>query len=315
MQLKAYHSTLPRTSPEDPRIGHLMGENLSEKDNPRCILIGFPSDEGVRRNGGRAGAAEAPDSIRKALYKMTPDAENHDKFIDLIKNTPDKGNLAITGDVEADQESFGEVIGNYLKKDIIPIILGGGHETAFAHFTGYVKANLKTSILNIDAHTDVRPLKDGKAHSGSPFRQAIEHKSKCCEKYLVAGLQPHSAARAHLDFIEQHNGSYLFRDETTITSITDILHKHNSERLMVTFDMDAVDQAYAPGVSAPCTNGLQPDLWLTAACLAGRNKQVTSFDLSEVNPEYDRDTQTVKLAALTVWHFLLGLSQRIADSQ
>jgi formiminoglutamase len=79
---------------------------------------------------------------------------------------------------------------------------------------------------------------------------------------------------------------------------------------MVTFDMDAVDQSQAPGVSAPCANGLPSDLWLTAAYLAGRNEQVTSFDLSELNPRHDRDSQTAKLAALTIWNFLLGLSER-----
>ena len=89
-----------------------------------------------------------------------------------------------------------------------------------------------------------------------------------------------------------------------------MFHEHESERLMVTFDMDAVDQAFAPGVSAPCVNGLHHDLWLTAAYLAGRNEQVSSFDLSEVNPSFDRDGQTAKLAALTIWQFLLGLSQR-----
>jgi len=79
---------------------------------------------------------------------------------------------------------------------------------------------------------------------------------------------------------------------------------------MVTFDMDAVDQSQAPGVSAPCANGLRSDLWLTAAYLAGRNEQVTSFDLSEVNPRHDRDNQTAKLAAATIWNFLQGLSER-----
>jgi formiminoglutamase len=273
-------------------------------------LWDFPSDEGVRRNGGRTGAAEAPEAIRQALYKMTPDAGNPAPFVRLMKQGRDLGNLDITGDVEQDQQALGKMLGSYLRDGIVPVILGGGHETAFAHFSGYVEAGLNTSILNLDAHTDVRALKDGRAHSGSPFRQAMEHESKRCEKYLVAGLQPHSVARAHREYIARHNGRCLFKDETNITTISGLFHEHDSERLMVTFDMDAVDQAFAPGVSAPCANGLSPDLWLTAAYLAGRNEQVSSFDLSEVNPRQDRDNQTARLAALTIWHFLLGLSQR-----
>lgn len=300
----------PKTSENDRRIGHLLGRSVNDEELPRAVLIGFPSDEGVKRNGGRPGAAKAPAEIRKALYKMTPDAEETEQFINLVEHTNDIGDIEISKKVEADQERLASTVTGYLEQGIIPIILGGGHETAFGHFLGYAGAGLKTSIFNLDAHTDVRPLKNEKPHSGSPFRQALEHKSGCAETYLVAGLQPHAVAKSHINYIGEQGGRLLFRDETNITSISGLFNQHESDRLMVTFDMDAVDQSQAPGVSAPCANGLRSDLWLTAAYLAGRNGQVTSFDLSEVNPKYDRDGQTAKLAALTVWHFLLGLSQR-----
>nr|WP_240894595.1 formimidoylglutamase [Fodinibius halophilus] len=273
-------------------------------------MLGFPSDEGVARNGGRTGASEAPSAIREQLYKMTPSTEYYQPFVELLDKTADVGDVEVTGSLEEDQQRLGNAVAGFLEQGVVPIILGGGHETAFGHFLGYAKADKNTAIFNLDAHTDVRPLKEGKAHSGSPFRQALEHESGCGETYLVSGIQPHSVAQSHLDFIREHGGNYIFRDETNITAISGQFHQHESERLMVTFDMDAVDQSQAPGVSAPCTNGLPADLWLTSAYLAGRNEQVSSFDLSEVNPEYDRDGQTAKLAALTIWHFLLGLSQR-----
>jgi formiminoglutamase len=248
--------------------------------------------------------------IRKQLYKLTPSAEYYEPFVKLLDQCSDAGNVAVTGQLAQDQQKLGNVVAGYLEQNVIPVILGGGHETAFGHFLGYARASESTSIFNLDAHTDVRPLKDDKPHSGSPFRQALEHESECAETYLVSGLQPHAVAHAHLEFITEHGGHYTFRDETNITSVSGMFHQHESDRLMVTFDIDAVDQSQAPGVSAPCTNGLPVDLWLTAAYLAGRNEQVTSFDVSELNPRYDRDGQTAKLAALTVWHFLLGLSQR-----
>ncbi|PAU95313.1 arginase [Aliifodinibius salipaludis] len=301
---------VPNTSDDDPRIGHFLEKKLAKNDLPEAVIIGFPSDKGVTINGGRAGAADAPQTIREQLYKMTPNPENHNAFLDLIRATKDVGDLNIRYEVEEDQHELGEVVAKCLEQGVVPIILGGGHETAFGHFLGYAKAGLKTAIFNLDAHTDVRPLKDGQAHSGSPFRQAMEHESSCAEMYLAAGLQPHSVSRSHLQYIKESGGAYLLRDETNITSISGLFHQHESDRLMVTFDMDAVDQSQAPGVSAPCANGLPSDLWLTAAYLAGRNKEVTSFDLSEVNPRHDRDNQTAKLAALTIWNFLLGLSER-----
>jgi formiminoglutamase len=308
--LKRSSVTVPETAEDDPRLGKWLQRDIDKLDSLQAVIIGFPSDKGVQRNGGRPGASEAPEAIRKRLYKLTPSAEYYDPFVDFLEHSGDIGDLRVKAEVEADQQSLGEVVAGYLEQDVIPIILGGGHETAFGHFLGYAEAGFKTSIFNLDAHTDVRPLKKGKAHSGSPFRQALEHDSKCAETYLVAGLQPHSVARSHLKFIKDYGGHYIFRDETNVTSISGFFHNHDSERLMVTFDMDTVDQSQAPGVSAPCTNGLPADLWLTAAYLAGRNEQVTSFDLSEVNPFYDQDDQTVKLAALTIWHFMLGISQR-----
>jgi formiminoglutamase len=299
----------PKTAKEDPRLGHWL-QKKKPTDETKVVLIGFPSDKGVRRNGGRPGASKAPDEIRKQLYKMTPSAEYYEPFVELLDQCSDTGNIAVTGKLAEDQQKLGDVVAGYLEQGITPVILGGGHETAFGHFLGYAKISKSTSIFNLDAHTDVRPLKDDKPHSGSPFRQALEHESECAETYLVSGLQPHAVAHAHLEFITSHGGHYTFRDETNITSISGMFHQHESDRLMVTFDMDAVDQSQAPGVSAPCTNGLSADLWLTAAYLAGRNEQVTSFDVSELNPKHDRDGQTAKLAALTVWHFLLGLSQR-----
>lgn len=79
---------------------------------------------------------------------------------------------------------------------------------------------------------------------------------------------------------------------------------------MVSFDLDAVDQAYAPGVSAPATGGLDVDVWLHAAFEAGCNPEVASMDVVELNPRFDPDGRTARLAALTVWTFLRGLSER-----
>jgi len=79
---------------------------------------------------------------------------------------------------------------------------------------------------------------------------------------------------------------------------------------MVSFDLDAVDQAFAPGVSAPAVNGLTPDLWLHATYRAGQCPSVKSLDLVELNPLFDHDHQTARLAALTLWYFLKGVSER-----
>jgi formiminoglutamase len=277
------------------------------------VLIGFPVDEGVARNGGRPGAAEAPGRIREQLYGMTPDARRGDAFLHLLRRTQDAGNLGDDASLAARQAALGETLAPHLRRETVPIILGGGHETAYGHFLSYVEAETDVTILNWDAHPDVRPLIDQKPHSGSSFRQALEHVSGHCQHYAVAGLQPHSTAAAHLRFIESHDGDYAWANEVTHSTISE-RYETLSGPTMVTFDLDAVDQAQAPGVSAPAVGGLDQDLWHHAAYHAGRCPQVTSVDVAELNPRVDVDDRTARLAALTVMAVLRGLSDRMQQA-
>jgi formiminoglutamase len=287
------------TDPADPRIGQLLCHCLEEA---HTAILGFPSDIGVEINGGRRGACEAPESVREWFYRMTPDAAVEASW---YRGICDLGNLLVSGRLEEDQERLGEVVNHLLSEGIFVIIIGGGHETSYGHFLGYVNAGMPLSILSWDSHPDVRPLKHGQPHSGSPFRQALEHPSGLLSHYRVVGLQPQSVAADHLRFILEHGGSYLWRDEVDLGSATRGL----GETVMVTFDLDAVDQAHCPGVSAPSVHGLSMREWLQAAKWAGGCRSVRSIDLVEINPRIDRDGQTSRVAALTLW---TALSARAA---
>jgi formiminoglutamase len=296
-------------SADDPRLGDLLGCGLTADAPARLVLVGFPTDEGVRRNRGRPGAAAAPAEIRRYLGRLVPDARAGQAFLDVVASTRDLGDVAVSGDLEADQDRLAAAIAAPLAAGAFVIVLGGGHETAYGHFLGYVRAQRPVSILNWDAHPDVRELKEGRGHSGSPFRQALLHPSELCRGYRVAGLQPQSAAAAHLQFVAERGGQAVWREDLTPTAIAR-LYDECTDPTLVTFDIDAVDQAQAPGVSAPATGGLTTELWLAAAYRAGLSPRVTSCDLVELNPNYDRDGQTARLAALTVWQVMRGLAAR-----
>jgi len=295
------------TGPNDPRLGRLLGARLAANESPRAVILGFPSDEGVRRNGGRVGAAGGPRAIRAALYRLTPDPRLQ-QFEEFLGYTRDLGDLEISRNLEADQDHLGEALAPYLETGVFVIVIGGGHETSYGHFQGYVRAGKEVEILNWDAHPDVRELKQNQGHSGSPFRQAIEHPSKLCRRYTVAGLEPHSVAQAHFQFVQQH-GRAVWREEVSRATM-DELYQTATRPALVSFDLDAVAEAEAPGVSAPNAAGLSSELWLSAAYAAGRSASVTSADVVEENPAFDRDGQTARLAALTVWWLLRGRAER-----
>lgn len=302
------HVDIPPAKHSDQRVGHLIGMHLRETDQADAVLLGFPFDKGVALNDGRVGAAEAPDLIRSALFGFTPPTDGGNKK-SLVGRIRDLGNLTARETIDQSQSFLAQAIAPWLKQGIPVIILGGGHETAFGHFLGYVHCGLDVKILNWDAHVDVRELKEGRGHSGSSFRQALSHASGLCQGYTVAGLLRHMNAGEHLDYLRKMGGHAYWREDLSAQLIRKI-YSHLNGRTLVTFDMDAVDQAYAPGVSSPATAGLSQDLWLLAARLAGESHEVSSIDISEVNPRYDRDNQTVRLAGLTIWNFLIGLTKR-----
>jgi formiminoglutamase len=293
---------------DDPRLGHLLARHLDPDSPPRVVLVGFPTDVGVTRNGGRAGAASAPRAIREVLYRLTPDGERPEGFTELLARTHDLGDVVTSADLERDQLALAEIIAPHLERGTFVIVLGGGHETAYGHFLGYASRRRRVRILNWDAHTDVRALVDGEGHSGSPFRQALEHASRACVDYTVAGLQQHAVARSHEGYITERGGRCIWRTELDAAHIVAIVEEPGDR--MVSFDLDAVDQSCAPGVSAPSTGGLTIDEWLTAARMSGRGPNVHSCDIVELNPAFDRDGQTARLAALTVWHILRGVAER-----
>lgn len=300
----------PDTADDDVRLGHLLADAALDVSDAYAALVGFPVDKGVARNDGRPGAAEAPHRLREWLYGMTPDARRHQAFVDLLRHTRDLGNVAGSDSLEECQEVLGATLAPLLQQSVVPILFGGGHETAYGHFLGYAEAERDVTILNWDAHPDVRPLLDGRPHSGSSFRQALEHPDGLCRHYTVAGLLPHSTAPAHLQFIEAHDGRYLWAENLSRHTV-EAIYDSTTAPTMVTFDLDAVDQSQAPGVSAPAVGGMDQDLWLYAAYQAGRCPQVTSIDVVELNPPVDQDDRTARLAALTVMQILRGLADRL----
>ena len=296
----------------DPRIRDLLGRALSPGEPGLVSLIGFPCDQGVTRNNGRAGAAAAPSAIREALARLTPDAESPEAFRHVVERTADLGDVELAGDLEQDQARLGERMAPLLAGGGMVIVLGGGHETTYGHFLGYVRAGLPVTLVNWDAHCDVREPVHGLGTSGTPFRQALAHPSGLAQRYLVAGLQPHSVAAAHLNFVRSRGEAVWRQDVTRATAVN--LYAMPRTAILASFDLDAVDRAHAPGVSAPNSAGLSVDLWLEAAYRAGFAANIRSADVVELNPRVDRDGQTTTLAALTVWCLLKGVSDRIAGT-
>jgi formiminoglutamase len=308
--------TAPRA--DDPRLGEVAvfwngaGEPTLKRGKP--VLIGFPQDEGVRRNGGRVGAAAAPAEIRRRLYNLTP--WDGSRGVDLPALL-DLGDVRVTADLEASQAALGEVVAAVLAAGSVPVVLGGGHETALGHYLGYANLRRPVRVVNLDAHLDVRPPIDGRGHSGSPFRQAIEHPDYPLSGnfYACLGVQPFSVSREHADYVRRLGGTIGWAPDVRgrlPKHLLQSLHRATGDQcqVYVSLDADVVHCADVPGVSAPNPVGLSGVEVCAALRAAGACPAAASLDVVEVNPALDRDGQSSCWASAAVWHFLAGLATR-----
>ncbi|MBI5155507.1 formimidoylglutamase [Candidatus Poribacteria bacterium] len=273
-----------------------------------AAILGFPTHAGVLRNHGRAGAAEGPAAIRRALYKLNDYDSQTDVSLSAM-HIVDIGDVETSGSLEEDQARLGRVTAALLNRNITPVILGGGHETAYGHFLGYMDENLPVAIVNLDAHLDVRESSDAKPHSGTPFRGALQHpRGVLGNRYTVIGAQPHVNSKTYVRWMREHGGAIHWAEETarrgTETLVREALDGYAHFAVMVTLDMDVVSSAFAPGTSAASPAGITANEFLAAARAAGRHRAVRSLDVVECSPPLDRDGQTARLAALAIHAFL-----------
>lgn len=306
---------LPDVAPDDLRVGHLLGDaGAVEVDaiGGGVVLVGFPSDEGVRRNMGRPGAAEGPDAIRRWLYRMTPDPRQDVQMCALLGRTYDVGDVYCTGDLSADQARLGEVVAAILSAGAFPMVLGGGHEVGFAHFLAHAITYKPVTLFNLDAHLDVRPLRGGLGHSGSPFREALEHPSGMAEGYIAVGLEASAVAVSHVEWAKSRGAVLQFLDEMTTAhdlGIKALLDAAKGE-ILGSLDVDVVGAESAPGVSAPRVCGISAAAFLACARQLGRHPRVVGLNIAELSPPFDVDGRTARLCGRAVWEVLGGLAER-----
>lgn len=276
-------------------------ENLSEND---FALQGFAVDEGVRRNKGKVGAAEAPNFIRKNMANF-PVTKSHFSLKDFGNVTCSDRNL------EEAQQKLAENTRCILAKKAKSIVLGGGHEVMFAHYSGIRKAfpTAKIGIINIDAHFDNREIDlEIGASSGTGFYQIAENETL---NSLHIGIQKNSNTLKLFDYAHQNNMKYILADELFFENLPQIYEKINQfsdsvDILYLTICMDVFNVAIAPGVSAQAYNGIFADsTFMHFYRHILKNKKLLALDIAEVNPSLDLQERTSRLAASLVNEWMM----------
>ncbi len=272
--------------------------DLNAEIQPNTVaLLGYACDEGVRRNQGRVGAKEGPSAIRQQLARQS----YHHKTINVV----DYGDInCVEQDLERCQSDLAEAVSRLLKSGLFPIVLGGGHDAAYGHYNGIRKVKKgKVGVLNLDAHFDLRPLRE-LPNSGTPFYQIL-HSDDERVSYFVLGIQRQSNTKELFGIAEQLNVAYIENRHCHLGNIDPIVEQVKAfigsvDHLYLTIDLDGFSSAFAPGVSAPSPLGFEPMFVFQLLPEIFNSGKVVSCDIVELNPIYDRDHSSTKLAASLV---------------
>jgi len=264
-----------------------------------AALLGFCSDEGVRRNQGRQGAAAAPAAIRSALGSLA---------FHLDRPVYDAGDVAVVGsDLEEGQTRAGQAISALLDAGALPVVLGGGHETAFASYLGVagsqrIRQGARLGVLNLDAHFDLRdaPVPS----SGTPFLQMARAEADAGRRlaYAVVGISEANNTRTLFDTADRLGVRYLLDEECQAERTHGFVAAFldGVDALYLTIDLDVLPAAVAPGVSAPAAYGVPMPVIAAICRQVAASGKLFHCDVAELNPEFDVDSRTAKVAARLV---------------
>ncbi len=285
---------------------HQAVRPLSDDSAPGYALLGFPCDEGVKRNSGRPGASHAPPAIRKLLGSLA--WHINEPFYDA-------GDMSINDMILEDaQNHLSDTVSALIKQNHLPLVLGGGHETAWGVFQG-IKAAHEGKILgiiNLDAHFDLR--RSTQAHSGTPFAQMADWSKKHQSpfRYLCLGIADESNTRTLFQCAE-HLGVTWLTDLQLARMNCDELKLHiqpfmdSADQLYLSIDLDVLPNWVMPAVSAPNGVGISLTILFDIIRHIARSGKVIAADIVEFNPAYDHNQcgarTTARIAAHLIKHW------------
>lgn len=293
-----------RQDAADPRLGERVGREAAAYAAAEIVLLGYPEDEGVRRNGGRPGAAQGPTEIRRALYRLAAGTLDAVRLCDVGDTVPQAS-------LEETHAAHEAAVARLLADGKRVIVLGGGNDVSYPDLRALAAQSGDVLAFNVDAHLDVRA--DVPRNSGTPYRQLLEEGVLQPARFHELGSQPFCTAAAHVRYLADRGARVVpleaWRDRGLARVVRRALREAQpAPAVFWGFDLDAVNASEAPGVSAPNPLGLSGAELCALAGLAGAEPRTRLMEFSEVNPAFDLDGRTSRLVATAIWHYLAALA-------
>jgi agmatinase len=281
-------------------------------DDPAGVdvaVLGIPFDTATTN---RPGARFGPEAIRSASIVLRPYNPVQDVQVFSSLSVADFGDVRVTpGNAEKTVGQIAEQLEPLVRSGARTLCLGGDHVVVLGELRAHAAVHGPLGLVLLDAHADVWDTYCGERYyHGSPFRRAVEEGLLDPGRSLLAGMRgslygPADAA------MPADLGFEMIDGEELVTISYEQYGERVRERvgegpLFLSFDIDVLDPAYAPGTGTPEAAGLTTREAL-GFLRALRGLSFSGYDIVEVSPPYDGPGQPTAVAAANVAFELLTL--------
>jgi len=260
-----------------------FGGAIKKSQEYDIAIIGIPFDE---KSCYLKGASKGPQAIRaastgRAINPWTELSVNLEKDGVLV----DLGDMDVSGDFLDVFSQIEKNVLDILEKEAVPVVLGGDHSISYPVVKAFSRKYKALDILHFDAHPDLyEELYGDRFSHACPFARIMEE--GLGQNLVQVGIR--AATGQQREKALKHGVRMI-----EMKDIRENLSLEFSNPLYVSFDMDALDPAFAPGVSHHEAGGLSTRQVLNIIHVL--NADIVGLDVVEVNPE--RDVSGITAAA------------------
>jgi arginase family enzyme len=273
--------------------------NFPDLTSKKIAIIGVEEDRASINN---FGTGDNLDEIRKELYKLYP-GNWPLKVVDL-------GNITKGNSITDTYFALGQILTALIKKNIIPIIIGGSQDITYANYRAYDYLEQTVNLVTIDNKFDLGTI-DEALSSQAFLSKIIMTEPNNLFNYANIGYQTYFNAQNEIDLINSlYFEAYRLGEVTNdLTLVEPVLRDAD----MVSIDLSAIKNADAPANQNAEPNGFSGAEICAIARYAGISDKVSSFGIYEYNANYDVKNITAKLISQMIWYFIEGVNYRAND--
>jgi len=288
---------------------YMRAPHVTDLNGVDAAVYGIPFDTATSY---RTGARFGPEAIRSASALIRPYHPVHDVNVVDALSIVDYGDLPVSpGDTERTYSQVEEALAPLVAADAFPIALGGDHSITLAELRVLAKLHGPLALVQLDAHADTWETYFGQKYfHGTTFKRAVEENLLDATASVMAGMRGSVYAASDLGTARELGFTVIESEELRVLgpeSYAEIIRSKVGERpVFLSFDVDFLDPAFAPGTGTPEIAGFST-AEAVAFLRALRGINLAGCDVVEVAPAYDGTGQPTALAAANVVFELLAL--------